>query len=107
MSLLHPLRPSVMRTDEWYKERDQAAWRQIRKQVLERDRYTCAYCLLVCQKFMQVNHIGAEDNHNLENLETVCAACHRVLHLTPCRYLCNGEQVVLYRKDECVFPGIG
>ncbi len=81
MSFLHPLRPSVMRADQWYKERDQAAWHRIRKQVLERDRYTCAYCLLVCQKFMQVNHIGAEDTHDLENLETVCAACHRVLHL--------------------------
>jgi len=81
MSLIHPLRPSVMRADEWFKERDQLAWRQIRKQVFERDYYTCAYCRLVCQKFMQVNHIGAEDNHDLENLETVCAACHRVLHL--------------------------
>jgi hypothetical protein len=81
MSFLHPLRPSVMRADQWYKERDQATWHRIRKQVLERDRYTCAYCLIVCQKFMQVNHIGAEDTHDLENLETVCAACHRVLHL--------------------------
>jgi hypothetical protein len=81
MSLIHPLRPSVMRADEWFKERDQLAWRQIRKRVFERDQYTCAYCRLVCQKFMQVNHIGAEDNHDLENLETVCAACHRVLHL--------------------------
>ena len=77
----HPLRPSVIRAGEWFKERDQAAWQQIKKQALLRDLYTCAYCLLTCQKFMQVNHIGAEDDHRLENLETVCAACHRVLHL--------------------------
>lgn len=81
MSLAHPLRASVMRADEWFKDRDQAAWVQIKKQALHRDQYTCSYCLLICQKFMQVNHIGAEDRHDLENLETVCGACHRVLHL--------------------------
>lgn len=81
MSGVHPLRPSVMRADEWFKDRDQAAWVQIKKQALHRDQYTCSYCLLICQKFMQVNHIGAEDHHDLANLETVCGACHRVLHL--------------------------
>jgi hypothetical protein len=81
MSLTHPLRPSVMRADEWFKDRDQGAWQQTKKQVLQRDQFTCTYCRLVAQKFQQVNHIGAEDDHQLENLETVCAACHRVLHL--------------------------
>ena len=28
-----------------------------------------------------VNHIGAEDSHDLQNLETVCKACHAVLHM--------------------------
>ena len=75
------LRASVMTASEWYKERDQSEWRKIRKQVLLRDQDTCVYCRLCCGKFMQVNHIGAEDDHRLENLETVCAACHSVLHL--------------------------
>ncbi|HEX4206416.1 MAG TPA: HNH endonuclease signature motif containing protein, partial [Ktedonobacteraceae bacterium] len=75
------LRPSVMIGSEWYKERDQQLWRQYKQKILQRDAYTCSYCRLTCQKFMQVNHIGAEDDHHPENLETVCPACHSVLHL--------------------------
>jgi hypothetical protein len=75
------LRPSVMRRSEWYKERDIAQWKRTRAQVLARDHFTCVYCRFTCKKFMQVNHIGAEDNHEPENLETVCQACHSVLHL--------------------------
>lgn len=75
------LRASVMVSSEWYRERDQSQWKRRRREVLQRDQYTCVYCTLRCEKFMQVNHIGAEDNDDLENLETVCAACHSVLHL--------------------------
>jgi hypothetical protein len=49
--------------------------------VLVRDNYTCVYCEWRAKKFQQVNHIGAEDDHSLDNLETVCAACHAVLHM--------------------------
>jgi hypothetical protein len=35
----------------------------------------------MCKTFMQVNHIGAEDDHTPDNLETVCPPCHSVLHL--------------------------
>lgn len=77
------LRASVMRQGEWFKreQRDQAEWELIRRQVLQRDNSTCVYCGWKAQKFQQVNHIGAEDDHTLDNLETVCAACHAVLHL--------------------------
>lgn len=75
------LRPSVMVAREWFKERDQEQWKHIKQSVLQRDGYTCVYCHLVARKFMQVNHIGAEDDHRPKNLETVCAACHSVLHL--------------------------
>ena len=30
---------------------------------------------------MQVNHLGAEDDHRPDNLETVCPACHSVMHI--------------------------
>src|SRR5579875_2991112 len=72
---------SVMRQSEWFKARDPDEWRYIRAQVLKRDNYTCVYCGWKAQRFQQVNHIGAEDNHSLDNLETVCAACHAVLHI--------------------------
>ncbi len=75
------LRASVIKSGEWFKERDMDLWRATRQRVLQRDHYTCTYCRLQCHKFMQVNHIGAEDNHELDNLETVCPACHSVMHL--------------------------
>ncbi len=77
------LRPSVMRQTEWHKlgERDPNAWRRIRDTVKRRDNFTCVYCGFRAFSFMQVNHIGAEDDHQLENLETVCKPCHEVLHM--------------------------
>lgn len=77
------LRPSVMRPSEWWKreQRNEEQWRQLRDQVKRRDNWTCVYCRFRSYKFMMVNHIGAEDNHTLENLETVCKPCHAVLHI--------------------------
>lgn len=77
------LRPSVIASREWGKqeERNQAEWKRNRLPALQRDGYTCVYCTLACQKFMQVNHIGNEGDHSLENLETICPACHAVQHL--------------------------
>lgn len=77
------LRPSVMRSSEWYKRenRDAEEWNRIRLQVLKRDNQTCVYCDFRASRFMMVNHIGAEDSHDLHNLETVCKACHAVLHM--------------------------
>ncbi|MFL5662199.1 MAG: HNH endonuclease [Ktedonobacteraceae bacterium] len=72
-----------MVASEWFKreERDAQAWENIRRQVLKRDNATCVYCGFRANKFMAVNHIGAEDNHDLENLETTCKPCHAVLHI--------------------------
>ena len=81
--VLKELRPSVMRPSEWWKreQRNEEQWRQLRDQVKRRDNWTCVYCGFRSYKFMMVNHIGAEDNHTLENLETVCKPCHIVLHI--------------------------
>jgi hypothetical protein len=77
------LRLSVMHAAQWYKRQDREPqeWDAIKTQVKRRDRWTCVYCGFKEFKFMQVNHIGAEDDHRLDNLETVCSPCHNVLHL--------------------------
>ena len=56
-------------------------WKCIRSQVLTRDTSTCVYCGWKAWRFQQVNQIGAEDDHRLDNLETVCQACYAVLHI--------------------------
>jgi hypothetical protein len=77
------LRSSVIRQSEWYKreERDPTEWKKTVEQVKLRDRNICVYCGIRSYKFMMVNHIGAEDNHDLDNLELVCKPCHEVLHI--------------------------
>src|SRR5689334_12328107 len=72
-----------MRSSEWWKQekRNPADWQKIREQVLKRDNRACVYCGFRAYKFMMVNHIGAEDSHDLENLETICKPCHSVLHM--------------------------
>lgn len=89
------LRPSVMCASEWFKRdtRDEQAWKQVRLQALRRDDWTCVYCGFRAMKFMQVNHIGAEDNHELDNLETICKPCHCVLHMGICAS--NGDLTVI------------
>lgn len=76
------LRPSVINAGEWWPERpSKTEWNRLRKQVLERDDYTCAGCGHRALKWMNVHHIDASGNHTLDNLGTICVACHAVLHM--------------------------
>ncbi len=69
------------RTDEDKKFMKSAEWKQIRKKILERDNYTCQYCGVQRTTFMQINHIdGNPKDHSHENLEVICAACHKITH---------------------------
>lgn len=76
------LRPGVTNPGLWYPERPaESEWDRIRKAVLERDNYTCAGCGHRALKFMNVHHIEESGSNAIENLTTICVACHAVLHI--------------------------
>ena len=62
-------------------------WKKLRTEALERDNYLCVECLKNGKitpadtvhhiKPLRIDQTGAED---LNNLETVCRACHNRLH---------------------------
>lgn len=56
---------------------------RIRRQVLERDRHRCRMPGCEQRHFLAVHHILARKDggkHELTNLITLCASCHRALH---------------------------
>lgn len=75
------LRPRVTNPNFWYPKRPpKNQWDKIRKQVLKRDKYTCAFCGHQAFKYMNVHHLHETTPFALENLITTCVACHAVLH---------------------------
>jgi len=61
---------------------DADAYRQICRQVMERDNWRCQYCGAIQQ--LQVHHqrFRSQSGDDLEeNLITLCDDCHRTVHL--------------------------
>ena len=52
-----------------------------RAQVIERDKGRCIQC--GSRERLHVHHLGDPDNHALDNMETLCASCHRKRHPVP------------------------
>ena len=77
------LKGSIIVSSEHFKQekRKETEWKPNRELVLIRDSYTCVYCNFQSKSFMQVNHIGPENDFQPENLETVCKPCHSILHM--------------------------
>jgi hypothetical protein len=76
------IRPSVINPALWGAPRPKGSpWARIRKQVLERDNFTCQGCGHRALKFMNVHHLWENRSHALEDLTTLCVACHAILHL--------------------------
>lgn len=56
-------------------------WRRISSFIRKRDGHVCKRCGSSDESKLQVHHIGFdESNDSFENLETLCASCHRKLH---------------------------
>jgi hypothetical protein len=76
------LRPGVTNPAFWHPKRlPSSVWEPIRKAVLQRDNCTCQSCGHRARKWMNVHHIGDSEDNALENLVTLCVACHAVMHL--------------------------
>jgi len=75
------LRPGVNNVNQWQgAERKRAVTEKLRRQVLARDDFTCASCNHRAMKWMHIHHIADEENDELDNLATICPACHAVMH---------------------------
>ncbi|MBO0744738.1 MAG: HNH endonuclease [Candidatus Dormibacteraeota bacterium] len=55
-----------------------ADWPERRQAVLARDGHACRLRLPGCTVLANdVHHVGARDDHSVQNLQAVCSHCHR------------------------------
>lgn len=80
------LYPSFAPSNKWRnpgqtKKLEGDAWQELRKKILEREDYTCAYCGYKSERYQIVDHIdGNPENNKDENLQIVCQMCNMVKH---------------------------
>ncbi|MBL7169503.1 MAG: HNH endonuclease [Candidatus Aenigmarchaeota archaeon] len=56
-------------------------WIRIRRNILERDNYTCQYCGFKADKWQIVHHIDGNPNNNCDdNLKVICPMCNLIHH---------------------------
>lgn len=67
--------------DETSQEAD-IEFKEVRKEALRRDNYTCVFCGFRAGSYQEIHHYD-DDHHNndIENLLTTCTLCHQVHHL--------------------------
>lgn len=59
-----------------------AAFKQVRSQVLARDDFACQFCSFRAPKYQDVHHKNDDhDDNTPENLITACVLCHMVHHV--------------------------
>lgn len=80
------LYPSYAPPEKWRNESqtrrlEGEEWQAIRRRILQRDNYKCAYCGYRAQKFQVVDHIdGDPENNSDDNFQIVCQMCNCVKH---------------------------
>src|ERR1044071_7676086 len=85
-TLTTQLYPSYAPPEKWRNESQTRLlqgeeWQAIRRRILQRDKYKCAYCGYGAKKFQLVNHLDCDPcNHADDNLQTVCQMCNCVKH---------------------------
>lgn len=59
------------------------SWRAIRRVIMERDGHVCRICGCdPCEERMEVHHVDWDrSNNKARNLVTLCAPCHRAIHM--------------------------
>lgn len=73
--------PSKWRNSEQSRWLAESEWKEIRKKILARDDFTCAYCGYRSEKFQIADHInGDPEDHSEGNLQVVCQMCNLIKH---------------------------
>lgn len=84
--MVKQLYPSYAPPEKWRNESQSRRlegeeWRAIRRRILQRDNYRCAYCGYRAEKFQVVDHIdGDPENNSDDNFQIVCQMCNCVKH---------------------------
>ena len=85
-TLTPQLYPSYAPPEKWRNESqtrrlEGEEWQAIRRRILQRYSYKCAYCRYRAKKFQIVDHIdGDPENNSDNNLQIVCQMCNCVKH---------------------------
>lgn len=57
-------------------------YQAVREQMLQRDDYTCCYCMFRSVKYQHIHHLDDDHGNNKPaNLVTACPLCHQCHHL--------------------------
>lgn len=84
--MVKQLYPSYAPPEKWRNESqtrrlEGGEWQAIRRRILRRDNYKCAYCGYRAEKFQVVDHIDGDPENNYdENFQIVCQMCNCVKH---------------------------
>lgn len=73
-----------VRVIKGYIDKDKEKWKEVRKEVLERDKYICQRCgKKIHRGNARVHHITYDDYFDPDTMITLCQDCHLKKHETP------------------------